>query len=131
MRSRLPPGSAPRLTNGNCETESKTQKAQVPAITEAPQAARIKVKLSRRADSFGHRSDTNRTLEAKLAEEPSPVRQRLSGGDCEIWRRGRDSITAISSKCRYILYFRDNTLCLRGLQAIPIFGYSFYSSLIR
>jgi hypothetical protein len=44
MRSRLPLGSAPRLTNGNCEAETKTQKAQVTDITEAPQTARIKAK---------------------------------------------------------------------------------------
>jgi 8-oxo-dGTP pyrophosphatase MutT (NUDIX family) len=48
MRSRLPLGSAPRLTNGNCEAGTKTQKAQVTDITEAPQAARIKAKAFHR-----------------------------------------------------------------------------------
>src|SRR6266568_1367238 len=33
------------------------------------------------------------------------------------WRRGRDSISAIICKSRWILHFADNTLCLSALQA--------------
>jgi hypothetical protein len=34
------------------------------------------------------------------------------------------AVSAISPRC---LHFRDNTLCLSGLQANPNFGYSFHS----
>jgi hypothetical protein len=44
-----------------------------------------------------------------------------------VWRRGRDSNTAISAIYLRSLHFRDNSVRFKRLQDISILGYSFYS----
>jgi hypothetical protein len=44
-----------------------------------------------------------------------------------VWRRGRDSITAVTCKSRLNQHLGDITHCLCGLQADSISGWSFYS----
>src|SRR4029077_8419086 len=50
-------------------------------------------------DFSRNESDTYGTLASTHFVEPVPVRSGLSVWNCRNWRRGRDSITVISSKC--------------------------------